>query len=159
MTAPLTVAEPSPASPFDKVVLAISSSAQAAFLASLPQLQTATTPTWILGPGVPARGLPGHIDKVDTSFGKPKSMLGSKGVARDLLTQADASVVLVGSGRLALPFLLSARDLDIRSIFFESPETPAGRRSLVARLADTTVVEWEHQLTRHPFATVLGETL
>ena len=159
MTAPLTAAASTELSPFDNVVLAISSPSQARFLSSLPQLQASTSPTWVLGPGVSPNGLNGRIDNVDRTFGRGRSMLASRAEARDLLRDTDASLVLVGSGPLALPYLLAARDQEIRSIFFESPEAPTGRRSLVARLADSTVVEWEHQLTRHPFATVLGETL
>ncbi len=142
-----------------KTLFVVSAAEQATFLLSLPQVAARPELAWILPAGVAARDLGGNFTKVPKSFGSPRTMLGSVREARGLIETADVDVVIVGAGRLALAFLLAARKLGVRSVFLESPTSGGERsRSPLTRLADATVVEWEHQLTRHPFAIVLGET-
>ena len=145
---------------FTNSLFVVSANEQARFLLSLPQVASTEDISWVAANKAAAAGLPGTVQVVAPDFAKPTRLRTAVVDSAAIIRESKASVVLAGSGPLALPFFLAARKNAIKSIFLESPNTTGGRSALgVAKLADTTIVEWEHQLVRHPFATVLGETV
>ena len=149
-----------PSSTFARALFVISDEQQARFLTSLPQVSATDDIHWVTASKAAAKGLSGSVTVLASDFAKSSRMRSAVSEASKLIKAADATVVLAGSGALALPFLLAARKSSTQSIFLESPNATRKRIPLrVAKLATTTVVEWEHQLVSHPFATVLGETV
>lgn len=145
---------------FSHSLFVVSTNEQARFLSAMPQVSSTDEITWVAASKAAAKGLSGEVHVLDGDFAKLLRLRTSIGEAAGCIRDIDATVVLVGAGPLALPFLLAARKSATKSIFLESPVATSKRAPLrVAKLADTTIVEWEHQLVRHPFATVLGETV
>ena len=147
-------------SAFAQSLFVVSTHEQARLLTSLPQVSATNEITWVAASRSAARGLSGAVHILDDDFAKALRMRSAVGEATSYIRDAEASVVLVGAGPSALPFLLASRKSNTPSIYLESPSATSARNLLrVAKLADQTIVEWEHQLVRHPFATVLGETV
>ncbi len=145
---------------FSQSLFVVSTNEQARFLTSMPQVSAADEITWVAASNAAAKGLSGSVHVLPNDFAKPMRHRAAVSEAAELIADVGASVVLAGAGSLALPFLLAARKSATKSIFLESPLAASKRSPLrVGKLADTTIVEWEHQLVRHPFATVLGETV
>lgn len=145
---------------FAQSLFVVSTREQARFLTALPQISATDEITWVAASGAAARGLSGTVHVLDGDFAKPLRLRTAVREATTYIRDAEASVVLAGAGSAALPFLLAARKNATQSIFLEEPSATTARTPLrVAKLADRTLVEWEHQLVRHPFATVLGETV
>lgn len=147
-------------SAFANALFVISTTEQARFLTSMPQIAATEEITWVAASKGAATGLPGSVHVLDGDFSKLLRIRSAVSEAGSFIRASNASVVLAASGPLALPFLLAAQKSDAQSIFLESSSATSRRTPLrVAKLADTTIVEWEHQLVGHPFATVLGETV
>lgn len=145
---------------FASTLIAVSTQSELKFLSALPQLASDSGAVWAVADGVSVEGLHAEVVGIKRRFGNLWGLRASVREARALLLSHDIVVAITGAGPLALPFLIAARQLGLRTIFVEAPEWAGKRRrGRLARLADETIVEWEHQLVRHPFATVLGETV
>ena len=145
---------------FASTLIAVSTNAEARFLSGLPQLGVDDGPIWVVAPGVSTEQLPANTFEIEQRLTRFWNLRQAIDHASTLLVSRETVVVITGAGLLAPAFLLAARRLGLRTIFVESPEWAGKRRrGRLARLADETIVEWEHQLVRHPFATVLGETV